>query len=446
MVGSGPPGPGFMSCATGCSSPMCLWRSCVELLIGSATCRSYYGGSGFETTRCAHYRRDRAGRRLSGRAVCSAKAMWCTASSAARRPSTPSGSIISTRIRTAGDAPFFLHYGDLTDFDQPDPPRAGDPARRDLQSRRAEPCAGQLRDARNTPPTPTRIGTLRLLEAIRILGLEKKTRFYQASTSELYGKVQEVPQRETTPFYPRSPYGVGQALCLLDHGQLPRGLRHASPPTASCSIMRARSAARPSSPARSRAPSPRIQLGLQDKLYLGNLDAKRDWGHARDYVEGMWLMLQQDEPDDYVLATGETHSVREFVELAFAEVGRAHRLARQGRRRERASTTAIRRRPGRDRSALFPPDRGRPAARRCQQGARRSSAGSTKVTFAELVAEMVAASDRCDAGCARRDGATAMAMHAIAFDCRASASWSPAIAAWSARRWCAGWRGKAPKC
>lgn len=164
------------------------------------------------------------------------------------------------------------------------------------------------------------VGTLRLLEAVRILGLEKKTRIYQASTSELFGLVQEVPQRETTPFYPRSPYGVAKQYgfwitknyresygmfavngILFNHESERRGENFVTRKItlAAC----------------------RIATGLQDKLYLGNLSAKRDWGYARDYVECMWLMLQNDRPDDYVIATGEYHTVREFCTLAFREAG-----------------------------------------------------------------------------------------------------------------------------
>jgi GDPmannose 4,6-dehydratase len=165
------------------------------------------------------------------------------------------------------------------------------------------------------------IGVLRLLEAIRILGMEKETRFYQASTSELYGLVQEVPQRETTPFYPRSPYAVAKLYgywitvnyreaygMYASNGIL---FNHESPIRGETFVTRkiTRSVAR-------------IETGLEDVLYLGNLSAKRDWGHAKDYIEGMHLILQAEAPDDFVLATGETRSVREFVELAFAEVGR----------------------------------------------------------------------------------------------------------------------------
>jgi len=165
------------------------------------------------------------------------------------------------------------------------------------------------------------LGTLRLLEAIRLLKLEGKTRFYQASTSELYGKVQETPQRETTPFYPRSPYAAAKlyAYWITVNYREAYGIHasngilfnHESPIRGETFVTRKITRAVAA-----------IECGLQEALYLGNLDAKRDWGHARDYVEGMWRILQQDKPDDYVLATGETHSVREFVELAFAEVGR----------------------------------------------------------------------------------------------------------------------------
>jgi len=164
------------------------------------------------------------------------------------------------------------------------------------------------------------IGTLRLLEAIRILGMEKTCRFYQASTSELYGLVQEVPQRETTPFYPRSPYAAAKlyAYWIVVNYREAYGMHasngilfnHESPLRGETFVTRkiTRAAAA-------------ISLGQQDRLYLGNLDAKRDWGHAAEYVRGMWMMMQQDEPDDYVLATGETTPVRDFVNWAFEDVG-----------------------------------------------------------------------------------------------------------------------------
>ena len=164
------------------------------------------------------------------------------------------------------------------------------------------------------------LGTLRILEAIRILGLEKKVKFYQASTSELYGKVVESPQNEDTPFYPRSPYSVAKLYGFWitknyceSYGMFAcNGIlfNHESPIRGETFVTRKITRA-----------IARIKYGLQDGLYLGNLDARRDWGHARDYVEAMWLMLQQDEPEDFVIATGESHSVREFVELACKEAG-----------------------------------------------------------------------------------------------------------------------------
>jgi GDPmannose 4,6-dehydratase len=164
------------------------------------------------------------------------------------------------------------------------------------------------------------IGTLRLLEAIRILGLTNEVKFYQASTSELYGKVAETPQRETTPFYPRSPYAVAKlyAYWITINYREAYGMfasngilfNHESPRRGETFVTRKISMAVAA-----------ISAGLQERLYLGNLDAMRDWGHARDYIEGMWLMMQQDQPGDYVFATGETHLVCEFVEFVFAEVG-----------------------------------------------------------------------------------------------------------------------------
>ena len=214
---------------------------------------------------------------------------------------------------------FFLHYGDLTDSTnliriiqetQPD----------EIYNLAA---MSHVKVSFETPEYTANadgIGTLRILEAIRILGLEKKTRFYQASTSELYGKVQEIPQSEKTPFYPRSPYGVAKLYAFW----IAKNYREAYDMYACNGIL-----FNHESPLRgetfvtrkiTRAAS-QIKLGLESKLYLGNLDAQRDWGHAKDYVEGMWRMLQQDKPDDFVLATGEMHTVREFVDLAFGEVG-----------------------------------------------------------------------------------------------------------------------------
>ncbi|SFU20209.1 GDP-mannose 4,6-dehydratase [Mesorhizobium sp. YR577] len=215
---------------------------------------------------------------------------------------------------------FFLHYGDLTD--------STNLIRLVQETRPTEiynlAAQSHVQVSFETPEytgNADALGTLRLLEAIRILGMEKTVRFYQASTSELYGKVQEVPQSETTPFYPRSPYAAAKlyAYWIAVNYREAYGIfasngilfNHEGPTRGETFVTRKITRAVAG-----------IQNGLQETLYLGNLDAKRDWGHARDYVEGMWRVLQHDEPDDFVLATGETHAVREFVELAFAEVGR----------------------------------------------------------------------------------------------------------------------------
>jgi len=215
---------------------------------------------------------------------------------------------------------FFLHYGDMTD--------STNLIRivQDVQPTEIYNLAAQshVQVSFETPEYTANadaLGTLRLLEAIRILRLEDKVRFYQASTSELYGIVQEVPQRETTPFYPRSPYAAAKLYAYwitvnyreaykihASNGIL---FNHEGPTRGETFVTRKITRAVAA-----------IELGLQDKLFLGNLAARRDWGHARDYVEGMWLIVQQPEPDDYVLATGEEHSVREFAEKAFACVGR----------------------------------------------------------------------------------------------------------------------------
>ncbi len=215
---------------------------------------------------------------------------------------------------------FVMHYGDMTDATnlirivqetQPD----------EIYNLAAQSHVHVSFESAEYTANADALGTLRLLEAIRILGLEKSARFYQASTSELYGKVQEVPQRETTPFYPRSPYGAAKlyAYWMTVNYREAYGMHasngilfnHEGPTRGETFVTRKITRAVAA-----------ITLGGQDKLYLGNLDARRDWGHARDYVEGMWMMLQQPEPDDYVLATGEAHSVREFVEKAFAHTGR----------------------------------------------------------------------------------------------------------------------------
>jgi GDPmannose 4,6-dehydratase len=217
-------------------------------------------------------------------------------------------------------ARFFMHHGDLTD--------ATNLIRivQETQPTEIYNLAAQshVQVSFETPEYTANadgIGTLRLLEAIRILGMERRVRFYQASTSELYGQVREVPQRETTPFYPRSPYAAAKlyAFWITVNYREAYGMHasngilfnHEGPTRGETFVTRKISRAVAA-----------IELGLQDRVYIGNLDAERDWGHARDYVEGMWMMLQQDEPDDYVLATGEKHSVREFVENAFDHVGR----------------------------------------------------------------------------------------------------------------------------
>ncbi len=219
------------------------------------------------------------------------------------------------------DVRFQLHYGDLTDSTnlirivqetQPD----------EIYNLAAQSHVQVSFETPEYTANADGIGTLRLLEAIRILKLEGKTRFYQASTSELYGLVQEVPQRETTPFYPRSPYAAAKlyAYWITVNYREAYGMHasngilfnHESPIRGETFVTRKITRAVAS-----------IHHGKQDCLYLGNLDAKRDWGHARDYVEGMWRILQQEQAEDYVLATGETHTVREFVERAFGHVGKS---------------------------------------------------------------------------------------------------------------------------
>jgi GDPmannose 4,6-dehydratase len=217
------------------------------------------------------------------------------------------------------DQRFVLHYGDLTD--STNLIRIVQEVRPDeVYNLAAQSHVAVSFETPEYTANADAIGTLRLLEAIRILGLEKATRFYQASTSELYGLVQEVPQRETTPFYPRSPYAAAKlyAYWITVNYREAYGMHasngilfnHESPLRGETFVTRkiTRAAAA-------------ISLGRQFRLYLGNLDAKRDWGHAREYAQGMWLMLQQDEPDDYVLATGETTTVRDFVLWAFEDAG-----------------------------------------------------------------------------------------------------------------------------
>jgi GDPmannose 4,6-dehydratase len=234
------------------------------------------------------------------------------------------------------DRRFIMHYGDLTDASnliriiqevQPD----------EIYNLAAQSHVQVSFETAEYTANADALGALRILEAIRLLSLEKKTRFYQASTSELFGKVQEIPQTEKTPFYPRSPYGVAKLYAywitvnyreaynmFACNGIL---FNHESPIRGETFVSRkiTRAAAR-------------IALGLQDTLYLGNLNAKRDWGHAKDYVRMQWLMLQQDEPEDFVAATGVQHSVREFCDLAFAELG--IRLAWEGEGADEAGRIA----------------------------------------------------------------------------------------------------------
>ncbi|MER9948605.1 GDP-mannose 4,6-dehydratase [Mesorhizobium sp. M0047] len=217
------------------------------------------------------------------------------------------------------DPRLILHYGDLTDStnlirvvqeSQPD----------EIYNLAAQSHVQVSFETPEYTANADGIGTLRLLEAIRLLGLTDKTRFYQASTSELYGLVQSVPQNETTPFYPRSPYAAAKlyAYWMVVNYREGYGMHasngilfnHESPLRGETFVTRKISRA-----------AAAIYLGKQDKLYLGNLDAQRDWGHAREYVRGMWMMIQQDQPDDYVLATGKTTPVRQFVEWAFEDIG-----------------------------------------------------------------------------------------------------------------------------
>lgn len=214
---------------------------------------------------------------------------------------------------------FFLHHGELSDSScliriieqtQPD----------EIYNLAAQSHVAVSFEEPEYTANSDALGALRLLEAIRILGLEKKTRFYQASTSELYGMVQETPQTEKTPFYPRSPYAVAKlyAYWITVNYREAYGLyacngilfNHESPVRGENFVTRKITRA-----------LARIKLGVQDRLYLGNLDAKRDWGHARDFVEMQWMMLQQEKPEDFVIATGEQHSVREFVDAAAREIG-----------------------------------------------------------------------------------------------------------------------------
>lgn len=280
---------------------------------------------------------------------------------------------------------FFMHYGDMTD--------ATNLIRiiQEVQPTEIYNLAAQshVMVSFETPEYTANadaLGTLRLLEAIRILGMGERVRFYQASTSELYGLARETPQRETTPFYPRSPYGAAKlyAYWITVNYREAYGLHasngilfnHESPIRGETFVSRKITRAVAG-----------IKHGIQDCLYLGNLDAKRDWGHARDYVEGMWLVLQQDKPDDYVLATGACHSVREFVERAFVHAGLSLSWRGTGRDEQGLDSAS-----GKIRVAIDP-RYFRPTEVDALVGdptkAKRKLGWSHKVTFEELVKEMV---------------------------------------------------------
>ncbi len=277
---------------------------------------------------------------------------------------------------------FVLHHGDLTDSSslvriiqqvQPD----------EVYNLAAQSHVAVSFEEPEYTANSDALGALRILEAIRILGLEKKTRFYQASTSELYGLVQEIPQRETTPFYPRSPYAVAKlyAYWITVNYREAYGIyacngilfNHESPIRGETFVTRKITRA-----------LARIKLGMQDRLYLGNMDAKRDWGHAKDYVEMQWLMLQQEAPEDFVIATGEQHSVREFVDVA-ARAG-VRRCGGAGGRHPgplggcRRAGEGLRRRLGQvhrgRRSQILPPHRGGNPAGRPDQGPREARLGA----------------------------------------------------------------------
>jgi GDPmannose 4,6-dehydratase len=283
------------------------------------------------------------------------------------------------------DLRFLMHYGDMTDATnlirivqetQPD----------EIYNLAAQSHVQVSFETPEYTANSDGLGTLRVLEAIRILGMEKRVRFYQASTSELYGGVYTEPQNEQTPFHPRSPYAAAKlyAYWITVNYREAYGMHasngilfnHEGPTRGETFVTRKITRAVAA-----------IQAGQQDKLYLGNLDAQRDWGHARDYVEGMWLMLQQAKPDDYVLATGEAHSVREFVEKAFAHVGRG--IVWQGKGVEergidKASGASL---------VEIDPRYFRPTEVECLLGdaskARKKLGWHHRVTFDDLVKEMV---------------------------------------------------------
>jgi GDPmannose 4,6-dehydratase len=285
------------------------------------------------------------------------------------------------------DLNFILHFGDLTDatnliriIEQAKP--------NEIYNLAAQSHVQVSFETPEYTANADGLGALRLLEAIRILGMQRRVRFYQASTSELYGAVREVPQRESTPFYPRSPYAAAKlyAYWITVNYREAYGIHasngilfnHESPMRGETFVTRKITRAVAA-----------IALGLQQKLFLGNLNAKRDWGHARDYVEGMWRILQQHEPDDYVLATGETHSVREFVEKAFAQVNKTIDWAGAGLEEKGVDVAS-----GRV-LVEVDPRYFRPTEVELLVGdaskARSKLGWNHKVSFDELVAEMVAA-------------------------------------------------------
>lgn len=293
---------------------------------------------------------------------------------------------------------FVLHYGDMTDSSslintiqkvQPD----------EIYNLAAQSHVAVSFEEPEYTADSDALGTLRLLEAIRILGLTKKTRFYQASTSELFGKVQEIPQRETTPFYPRSPYACAKlySYWITVNYREAYGMyscngilfNHESPLRGETFVTRKVTRA-----------LARIVLGLQDCIHMGNLDAKRDWGHAKDYVEMQWLMLQQENPKDFVIATGEQYSVRDFIEASAKELGISMKWEGQGE----AETGIISSLSGGDAGANLKPGSVivrvdpryfRPTEVETLLGdaskAREELGWTPKITFRELVAEMVAA-------------------------------------------------------
>jgi GDPmannose 4,6-dehydratase len=279
----------------------------------------------------------------------------------------------------------FLHYGDMTDSTNL-LRLLGEIKPHEVYNLAAQSHVKVSFETPEYTANTDALGTLRLLEAIRILRMHDDVRFYQASTSELFGKAQEMPQRETTPFYPRSPYAVAKlyAYWITVNYREAYGMHasngilfnHESPIRGETFVTRKITRAVAA-----------IERGLQDRLYLGNLDAKRDWGHARDYVEGMWRIVQQDQPDDYVLATGETHSVREFVELAFRHIGRHLEWRSSGDDEQgcckQTGDVLVALDPAYRRPTEVDVLQGNPAKALSKLGWRH------RTTFAELVAEMV---------------------------------------------------------